>query len=247
MAEGYEQQTALPVRKERKLAYSAVFPGIAVLVLWCVFFLDEGFHLELYRFGIFPRTVDGLVGVLASPFIHGDFDHLLNNSVPLFVLGWALMFFFPRAAGRVLFASWLVSGLLVWASARESYHIGASGVLYGLTAFLFTSGLLRKQRTLMGLSLLVVFLYGSMLWGVFPIVPRISWESHFWGAAAGVAMAYLYRHVPSAVNDPQPITWDDEDDADEPEEPPALPLSEEDEHGARSWRSTDTWSIGPSK
>lgn len=243
-------QPVIPTeRKERKLAYSAVLPAIAVLLLWCAFFLDEGFHLDLYRFGVFPRTLNGLVGIMTAPFIHGDFDHLLNNSIPLFVLGWALMYFFPRLAGRVLIASWLVSGLCVWATARASYHIGASGVVYGLAAFLFTSGLLRRQRTLMGLSLLVVFLYGGLLWGMFPIFPRISWESHFWGGAAGVIIAFLYRSVPSAVNDPAPITWDEEEDEVDPleEAPKPAPANEEDEQGARTWRSTDTWTIGPSK
>lgn len=249
MQEGDEHIRTLAPR-ERKLVTSAVLPGIAVILLWCVYFVDQQLGLDLYRFGTFPREPSGILGVVTSPFIHGDFEHLLNNSVPLFVLGWALMYFFPRLAGRVVLASWLVSGVWVWLSARASYHIGASGVVYGLAAFLFTSGLLRRQRTLMGLSLLVVFLYGSMLWGVFPIVPRISWESHFWGAATGVAMAFLYRHVPSAVQDPRPIVWDDEDEDQGnedggPTDPPSAP--EGDEQGAGSWRSTDTWNIGPSK
>ncbi|MBL7951563.1 MAG: rhomboid family intramembrane serine protease [Flavobacteriales bacterium] len=234
-------------RKERGLVNSAVLPAIAVLLLWCAYWLDVVFDLEFYRLGIFPRIAKGLSGVVAAPFIHGDLDHLLNNSIPLFVLGWGLMYFFPRLAGRVLIGSWLVSGLCVWVSARSSYHIGASGVVYGLAAFLFTSGILRRQRTLMGLALLVVFLYGGLLWGMFPIFPHISWESHFWGGAAGVIMAFIYRHVPSAVNDPRPIVWDDEED--EPNDDKALhPMTnDEDEHGTRTWRSTDTWNIGPPK
>lgn len=227
-------------RRERKLATSAVLPGIVVLLLWCAYILDQGLDLSLYRFGIFPRTVKGLVGIITAPMVHGDLDHLLNNSIPAFVLGWALMYFFPHLAGRVVIGSWLVSGIWVWLSARANYHIGASGVVYGLAAFLFTSGILRKQRMLMGLSLLVVFLYGSMLWGMFPLFPRISWESHFWGAATGVAMAYMYRNIPSAVSDPREITWDEDDD-----EPPTgegpLQAEEEDEQGARSWRSSHSW------
>lgn len=230
------------VHRERKLRTSAVLPAITVLILWCVHLLDVGFDLQLYRYGTYPRTIPGLVGIMASPFVHGDLEHLLNNSIPLFVLGWALLYFFPRLAGRVVIASWLVSGTWVWLSARASYHIGASGVVYGLAGFLFTSGLLRKQRTLMGLSLLVVFLYGGMLWGVFPIFSRVSWESHFWGATAGVAMAFLYRTVPSAVRDPREITWEEGSgssttDDDEPSSSPA----EADEQGGRSWRSTHTW------
>lgn len=205
------------IRKERTLAVAAVLPGLAVLVLWCVYATDMVYGLDLYRYGIFPRTVHGLLGILLSPFIHGDVEHLLNNSIPLFVLGWALMHFFPQVALRVTLGSWLVSGVWVWLSARGSYHIGASGVVYGLAAFLFVSGLLRQQRTLMGLSLLVVFLYGGMLWGVFPIVPRISWESHFWGAAAGLAMAFLYRSIPAAVQAPPPIDWGEDGSEEEAE------------------------------
>ncbi len=231
--------------KERKLAYALVPPAVVVLVMWCTHLLGLAYQLDLYRFGVHPRHADGLVGIATAPFIHGDFEHLLNNSIPLLVLGWALLYFFPRLSGRVVLGSWLISGLLVWATARGNYHIGASGVVYGLAAFLFTSGLLRKQRTLMGLSLLVVFLYGSLLWGVFPIIPRISWESHFWGAAAGVVMAYLFKEVPSAVQDPKPIVWDDEEE--EPAQSPDLLPSAADDadvDGARSWRSTDTWNHG---
>lgn len=228
--------------RERRLALSAVLPGIAVLFLWCIFLLDQGLELSLYRYGIYPRTAEGLVGIITSPLVHGDMEHLLNNSIPAFVLGGALLYFFPQLAGRVVIGAWLVSGIWVWISARANYHIGASGVVYGLAAFLFTSGILRKQRMLMGLALLVVFLYGSMLWGVFPLFPRISWESHFWGAAAGVSMAYAYRKVPSAVHDPREITWEDEED-----EPPAaqeegtMDGAEDDEQGGRSWRSTNSW------
>lgn len=236
--------------RDRKVANSIVPPALVVLVLWSAFLLDGTYAFNLARWGILPRTLIGLRGVLFSPFIHGDMEHLLNNSIPILVLGSALLYFFPRLAGRVVLASWIISGTWVWISARDNYHIGASGVVYGIAAFLFTSGLLRKQRTLMGLSLLVVFLYGGLIWGVFPIVPRISWESHFWGAAAGVIMAFLYRNVPSAVRDPKPPIWDEEEDvpgADPANGPPVDqdPSSgDADVQGSRSWRSTDTWSNG---
>lgn len=239
-----DEQVVAKAPLERKPATAAVLPAITVIVLWCVFLLDKGLDLDLYRYGIFPRSAHGLPGIVLSPFIHGDHEHVLNNSIPLFVLGWALMYFFPRLAGRVVLGAWLVSGIWVWVSARASYHIGASGVVYGLAAFLFTSGILRKQRMLMGLSLLVVFLYGSMLWGMFPLFPRISWESHFWGAAAGVALAFLYRNVPSAVRDPREITWDEEDEDEMPPEGEVQtqdPPEEGDEEGARSWRSSHSW------
>lgn len=231
---------ASPPHRERRLWISAVLPAAGVLLLWCVHLLDLGFELDLYRYGTYPRTFHGAVGILLSPFVHGDLEHLVNNSIPLFVLGWALLYFFPRLAGRVILASWLVSGCWVWLSARSSYHIGASGVVYGMAAFLFTSGLLRRQRALMGLSLLVVFLYGGLIWGVFPLFPKVSWESHLWGAVAGTAMAFLYRTVPSAVHEPGSSTY--EDDAMQFGEDVMPSAGEEcDEHGARSWRSTHTW------
>jgi membrane associated rhomboid family serine protease len=229
-----------PLKEERRILYALIPPAFLVLLLWCVFLLDLFYELDLFHYGLLPREWKGLLGVFTAPFLHGDLEHLINNSIPLVVLGTALLYFFPRLAGRVLLVSWLVGGLCVWLTARGNYHIGASGVVYGLAAFLFTSGLLRKQRTLMGLSLLVVFLYGSFLWGMFPIVPRISWESHFWGAASGVIMAIMYRHIPSAVKDPRPIVWDEDDeDEDLGNDGAAMQNAQ----GTAAWSSTDTWNV----
>ncbi len=211
-----DPQLPEPIPTERsRLVTAAILPALAVLLLWAVYLLDRGFDLDLFRFGVLPRSVSGLVGILFSPFIHGDAEHVFNNSVPVLMLGWSLMYFYPRIALRVVLVTWLVSGIWVWISARGNYHIGASGVVYGLAAFLFLSGVLRRQRTLMAVSLLVVFLYGGLVWGVFPIVPRVSWESHLWGAVAGVLMAVLYRKVPPAVQDPVRPPEDDEEEEDD--------------------------------
>lgn len=196
------------------MATAAILPFVAAVVLWCAFLLDHEFGLGLSRFGILPREWSGLIGVLAAPLVHADYEHVFNNSVPTFLLGWCLMYFYPRIAGKVVLLSWLVGGFMVWLSARGNYHIGASGVVYGLTSFLFLSGFLRRQRTLMALSLLVAFLYGGLVWGVFPIVMKISWESHLWGGITGVALAWIYRAVPPAVQDPRPVFFDDEEDED---------------------------------
>jgi membrane associated rhomboid family serine protease len=208
------------------MVYAAVLPGLAVLLLWIVHVLDVGLSLELNRYGVLPRVAHGLVGVLAAPLLHGDLEHLIGNSVPVFVLGWSLMYFFPDISGRVVGIAWLFTGLGVWVSARANIHIGASGVVYALAAFLFTSGLLRRQRTQMGLAMLVVFLYGSMFWGIFPIVPKVSWESHLWGGIAGVVLALMFRNAPSAVKDPEPVLLDDDDSFDpegiRPSGPPVI-------------------------
>jgi len=187
-----------PDPQRRRIVTAAFVPAMAVLLLWCVHLLADAFAVDLARFGLLPRQVAGLPGILLAPFIHGDLGHLFNNSVPLLVLGWCLVYFYPRAAGRVTLGVWLLTGLWVWISARGDRHIGASGVVYGLAAFLFASGVLRRQRALMAIALLVAFLYGGLIWGVFPIVPRMSWESHLWGALSGVAMAIVYRRVPPA-------------------------------------------------
>lgn len=199
------------VVERRRLFTAALMPALCVVALWIAFAFDRVYHLDLARFGILPRTLRGLVGIVVSPFVHADLDHLLNNSIPIFVLGWMLVYFYPKVAARVVWVSWLVGGLWVWATARENYHIGASGVVYGLAAFLFISGVIRRQRGLMTVSLIIVFLYGSMWWGMLPLMERISYESHFFGALSGVVLAYVHRKVPPAHVAP-PIEFPDEED-----------------------------------
>ncbi len=203
-----------PVIRNRALN-ALVLPFVAAVIVWAIWLLDDGFGWNLSHYGLLPRTVRGLLGIATAPLLHGDLSHLFDNTVAMLALGWCLMYFYPRIAGRVVIVSWLVGGIGVWIMGRMNYHIGASGVIYGIAAFLFVSGLLRKQRTLMALSLLVVFLYGGLIWGIFPIVERLSWEGHLWGGIAGVAMAFIHRHVPPAVSDPKPAFLDEEDDADE--------------------------------
>lgn len=203
-----------PVIPNRALN-ALLLPFVGAVVLWAIWLLDLNFGWDLARFGVLPRTSTGLVGIFAGPLLHDSFEHIFNNTSGLLMLGWCLMYFYPRMAGRVVLASWITAGAGVWIMGRMNLHIGASGLIYGLAAFLFVSGLLRKQRTLMALSLLVVFLYGSLIWGIFPIVERLSWEGHLWGAVAGVFMAVIHRKVPPAVSDPRPAFADEEDEPDE--------------------------------
>jgi len=203
-----EQDARMPVRTDR-LQLAAMLPAFLVLLMWAVFVLDHGLGMEIARHGLMPRTAAGLIGILTAPFIHADLEHLIGNSVPLLVLGTAFIYFFPTIALRVTAIAWLATGLGVWLAGRSSIHIGASGLVYALAAFLFLSGMLRRQRTQMGLSLLIVFLYGSMFWGIFPIVPRMSWESHLWGAVAGLILAWVHRTEPSPVKDREPVLEDE--------------------------------------
>ncbi len=161
--------------------------------MWIIHFLGWEYGWNLSRFGLRPRSVEGLRGIFTMPFIHGSWQHLFNNSVPLLVLGWALFTFYRGVAFKTLFWIYIISGIWLWISARPSIHIGASGVVYGLAAFLFLSGWLRREKKVAALSLLVAFLYGGLWWGVLPVDPKISWEGHLWGAVAGFSLAFLYR------------------------------------------------------
>jgi len=180
---------------EKKIfKYSLLFPLVIVCLFWLVKVTENVLGLDLAIYGILPRTVEGLPGILFSPFIHGSYDHLMSNSVPFLILAFALFYFYRHLAYRILFLMYLLSGICVWFGGRESYHIGASGIVYGLASFLFFSGVLRKDANLLTIGIIVIFLYGSMFWGIFPLKPGISWESHLWGAASGLMLSLYYRH-----------------------------------------------------
>jgi len=161
--------------------------------MWAVFLIEFELDANFAQYGLKPRTLSGLKGIFTIPFIHGSWSHLLNNSFPMLVLGWALFHFYRSIAVKSLIGIALLSGIWLWISGRPSFHIGASGVVYGLAFFLFVSGWLRREKRVAALSLLVAFLYGGLWWGVLPVDPKISWEGHFWGALAGIALAILYR------------------------------------------------------
>ena len=186
-------------------------------LLWVIRSAEVVFQLELVRYGVYPLQPGGLVGILAGPLIHGSWSHLFANTLPVIILGTALLYGYPRSAKPVLAAVYLGSGLGVWLFAREAYHIGASGLTFGVMFFLFVVGALRWDKRAIALSMIVFFLYGSMIWGVFPSEPGISFESHFFGAAIGVALAMLLKnHDPAPP--PKKYSWEDEPDEPEGEE-----------------------------
>ena len=170
------------------LRLSLVFIG----ALWIVFIIDQAFGLRLGQFGLRPGSIPGLAGVVTAPLLHANFQHILSNTLPMFVALTATLYLYPNSALRVIPAIWLGSGLLAWFFARPNLHIGASGLIYGLLAYVFISGLLRRDMRSISVSLLVAFLYGSMVWGVLPVRPHMSWEMHLTGAAMGVLMAFVY-------------------------------------------------------
>ena len=154
-------------------------PFSFIFIIWLVYWVEIQFSLNFTRAGIFPRSFSGLKGVFLSPFIHSDTNHLFNNSIPLFVLVSLLIYFYRSVYLKVLVLGGFLSGLLTWVIAREAYHIGASGIVYLLFSFIFFSGIIKKQFQLVAVSLIVIFLYGSMIWYVFPIKDGVSWEGHY--------------------------------------------------------------------
>lgn len=169
------------------------WPLYFVLSMWFVFWIQIKFDLRFYEYGIYPRTLSGLSGVFLSPFIHGNLEHLYNNSIPLLLLIAALRFFYRKHALKVLIFGVLISGLLTWLFARPSYHIGASGLVYVLVSFIFFKGIMTKYYRLVALSLMIVFVYGSLVWYVFPDVKEgISWEGHLAGFFVGWAFSWIF-------------------------------------------------------
>lgn len=168
-------------------------PMASILMIWTVYWFEVQFGLNFNDYGIYPRRVSGLRGILFSPFIHGSVEHLYNNTIPLAVLTAFLMYFYRNAALRTLLFGVLLSGTLTWLIGRPSYHIGASGLIYVLASFIFFKGVLAKHFRLIALSLVVVFIYGSMIWYIFPVKEGISWEGHLSGFISGLVLALLTK------------------------------------------------------
>ena len=195
--------------EKQKFIQSLIFPSLFLLVLWLVKLIEIISEQDFYVFGIYPRELYGLKGILFSPFLHGGMNHLIDNSIPLFLLMVALFYFYHEIAFRVFLLSFFVTNIMVWLGARASFHIGASGLIYAFASFLFFSGIFRRYPRLVAISLLVVFLYGSMIWGLFPLDVTISFESHIYGSVVGLVMSIFYRK--QGPQREKPI-WESEED-----------------------------------
>ncbi|GAB4291083.1 MAG: rhomboid family intramembrane serine protease [Ignavibacteriaceae bacterium] len=202
----------IDLKKDRKIKendyYKITFAAVFPVVLWLIHFSAAFLNLNLTSFGILPRTFTGLPGILLAPLIHDDFQHLISNSIPLFILGLGIFYFYPRASLRVFFFIYFLTDILVWLFARYAFHIGASGVVYGFVSFLFFSGVFRKDTRSVALSLLVTFLYGGMIWGIFPSGEKISWESHLAGLITGFVASVVFKKF----DPPRKYDWEDEDE-----------------------------------
>ncbi len=198
--------------EKRIFLYSMFFPALFILVCWLVKFTELVFNTRFTEWGVLPMSAEGLPGILFSPFIHSDFKHLGANTIPFFILSSALFYFYRKLAYRIFIILYLLSGFLLWLGGREAWHIGASGLVYGLASFLFFSGIFRNDVRLLTIGLIVAFLYGSLFWGIFPIQPEISWEGHLWGAVSGLVLSYYYRKQGPQR---QKLEWENESDDDE--------------------------------
>lgn len=201
------------------------------LALWAIKTTESLLGIDLGVYGNYPGNVRGLAGILTGPLIHGSWSHLISNTAPLVVLGTALIYGYPLSARLAIPAIYFGTGIAVWLFARPSYHIGASGLTFGMMFFVFTIGTLRWDRRAIALALIVFFLYGGMIWGVFPVDPGISYESHLAGTLLGIALALACRHRDPAPTEKR-YSWEGEDAADEnaPE-----PSSERDDISQSRW------------
>lgn len=205
--------------EKKRFIYSLVFPGFFLLLIWLVAFFEFSMELSFAHGGVYPRRWSGLQGILFSPLIHGGWKHLINNSMPVFLLSTALFYFYRDIAYKIWILIYFMGGILLWGVGREAYHIGASGLIYGLAAFLFLSGIIRRVRSLTAISLLVVFWYGSMWWGLLPIDIDVSFEAHITGVVSGLVLAIVYRDQ-GPLPEKTELEDEEEDLSDEEEDPP---------------------------
>ncbi len=193
--------------EKKRLFKSFLYPVLFVLLLWIIHAVQAAADLSLFKLGILPRRLSGLTGILTAPLIHADFSHLVSNSPPLIVLGLGITYSYPTLSKKLFASVYFFHGLLVWIFARQAFHIGASGLIYGFVSFLFFSGIIRRDNRSIALALIVTFLYGGLTWGVLPVKAEISWEAHLFGSITGIISAFIFRK-----SDPAPkYEWEEEE------------------------------------
>lgn len=184
------------IKTQRNWVDIISIPAYWILGLWIVHILKLSLDLPMGNYGLMPRDVDGAIGILTSPWIHGSLQHLMSNSVPLFLLSMMIILFYPRVAFRSIVLIYVITGIFVWLFARGGViHIGASGVVYGLVSFVFWSGVFRRNIRSIILALVVTLLYSGYFMGILPNQKGISWESHLCGGIVGIIVAYWMRHA----------------------------------------------------
>ncbi|MFV0420179.1 MAG: rhomboid family intramembrane serine protease [Dysgonomonas sp.] len=177
----------------RLLKISIGYAFFIVLIMWMIKGFEYLFNFNFYTFGIYPRTLDGLWGIITSLFLHGDFQHLIANTLPMFILSILLFFFYGKKSTYIFILLWLTSGIFTWVIGRSSWHIGASSLIYAIASFLIFGGILSKNYKLILISILVIIVYSGLIFGLFPTSGQVSWEGHLSGALSGLLWAYIFR------------------------------------------------------
>ena len=183
------------------------YPILFVLLIWIAFWAELRFGLNLKTYGIYPRELNGLIGVFTSVFIHGSLSHLYNNTIPLFVLAICLFYFYRPVAWKVTIFGIVLSGFITWIIGKSAFHIGSSSLVYVFMSFLLFKGLISRHYRLIALSFIIVFLYGGMIWYIFPIKAKMSWEGHLSGFITGLVFAFLYKTKPLV----ETYSWEEEE------------------------------------
>ncbi|MGD2074107.1 MAG: rhomboid family intramembrane serine protease [Gammaproteobacteria bacterium] len=227
-----DTSTSDPDADARRLRRSFLLATGFAALLWLIKLVELVLDLDLARYGVYPHTLRGLPGVLFAPLIHGSAAHLFSNTLPIIILGTTLLYGYPSSARILLPSVYLGSGFAVWLFGRSAWHIGASGLTFGMTFFIATVGVLRWDTRSIALALVVFFLYGSMIWGIFPGDPSVSFESHLSGALLGVLLAVLLRHRDPAPP-PKRYSWEEEEESPEPEAWPPQDWTKPDKHAPR--------------
>jgi membrane associated rhomboid family serine protease len=202
-------------KTSKRLIHSLGAPAIFVGILVIIQIFSSIFGLELGVYGVYPRDLTGFRGVFLSPLLHSGWPHLISNSPPLFFMSAMILFFYKKIGFKAITMIYILTGIAVWLFGRSVFHIGASGVVYGLVAFVAWSGIFRRNIKAIALSLIVVFYYGSMFMGILPGQEGISWESHLLGALVGIFVAYWFKSDIEKDEEKKEFEWEKE-----PELPP---------------------------
>lgn len=197
----------------RRIVLASAIPLFFIFILYLLKFLEIGMDWDFTRLGVYPMQKKGVFGIFAHPLVHGSLKHLAANTLPLLFLSWCLFYFYRHIASTIFLLIWLGCGILTFLIGKPGWHIGASGIIYGLAFFLFFSGILRKHIPLIAISLLVTFLYGGLVWNMFPyfVKETTSWEGHLSGAITGTFCAFIFVNYGPQRPDPFAYEEDEED------------------------------------
>lgn len=199
----------------KRLSNSILASTAFVLTLWCIKSAEILFSIDMHMFAVYPQTLNGSLGIITAPLIHGSLEHIFSNSLPLLVLLTALFYGYPKTRTRVLISVWLLSGVGVWFFARDAYHLGASGVTHGIFFYLLVVGILRRDKSSVAIMMIAFFMYGGMTMSIFPREPDISFEYHLFGGLAGAFAGLLWNRL-----DPKPAVkrypWEHSSDEEDP-------------------------------